>query len=79
MIDFGESYDVISISICRNLNANWEACPTQIVQLDRSRVKVVGEIKNGLLTLSIDPRIHKKVDIVVEDIPETYGMWLSRD
>ena len=49
------------------------------MHLDRSRVKVFGELKNFLLTLFIDPRIHQTVDIVVVDVPETYGMWLSRD
>ena len=57
----------------------WESFPTQIVQLDRSRVKYLGELKNVLLTLSVDPRIHQTMDIVVADVPETYGMWLSRD
>ena len=42
-------------------------------------MKVVGELKNVLLELFLDPRIHHTVDIVVEDIPKTYGMWLSRD
>ena len=42
-------------------------------------VKVVGELKNVLLTLSVDPRIHQTVDIVVTNIDETYGMWMSRD
>ena len=49
------------------------------MQLDRSRVKFLGELKNVLLTLSIDPRILQIVDIVVDDVPENYGMWLSRD
>ena len=48
----------------------------QIVQLDRSRIKFLGELKNVLLTLSVDPRIHQIVDIVVANVPETYGMWL---
>ena len=60
-------------------NATCEPCPTQIVQVDRSRVKVVGEMKNVLLTLPIDPTIHQTVDIFVANISETYGMWLSRD
>ena len=46
----------------------------KIVQLDISRVKVLGELKNVLLTLSVDPRIHQTFDIVVADVPQTYGM-----
>ena len=48
-------------------------------QLDRSRFRVMGELKNVLLNLSIDPRIHQNIDIVIADIPEAYGMWLRRD
>ena len=79
MIDLGESSNVISVSICRKLNATWESCPTQIVQLDRSRVKVSGELKNDLLTLYFDLRMDQTVDIVVADVPGTYGMWLRRN
>ena len=49
------------------------------MQFDRSRVKVAGELKNFLLTLSVDPRIHQTIDIVVAHIPKAYGMWLTRN
>ena len=39
----------------------------------------MGRLRNVLLRLSTDPRIHQTIDIVIADIPETYGMWLSRD
>ena len=39
MIDSGASSNVIPLFVCRKLNATWESCPTQIVQLDRSRVR----------------------------------------
>ena len=68
----------MSVSVCIKLNSMWESFPKKIVHLDRSRVKVLGELKKFLLTLSVDPRIHKTVDIIVVDVPETYGMWLSR-
>ena len=79
IIDSRESSNFMHVSICRKLNATWEYFPTQIVQLDRSRVKVLGELKKFLLTLFVDPRIHHTVDLVVADVLETYGMWLSRD
>ena len=49
------------------------------MQLDRSRVNVVRELKIVLIRLSLDSRIHQTIDIVVNDVPEAYGMWLSRD
>ena len=78
MINSKECLNVIHVSVCIKLNTAWESFPTQIVQLDRSRLKVLGELKNLVLTLSIDPRIHQIVDIVVADVPETYGMWLRK-
>ena len=36
-------------------------------------------MRNVLLRLSLDPRIHQTINIMIVDIPETYGMWLSRD
>ena len=42
MIDSGASSNVMPVSVCTKLNANGEPYPTQIVQLDKSRVKVVG-------------------------------------
>ena len=79
MIDSKESSNVMHVSMCKKLNAAWESCPMQIVQLDRSRLKVLGELKNVLLTLSVDTRIHQTVDIIVDYVPKTCGMWLSRD
>ena len=58
MVDSGASSNVMPLSVCKNMNATWEACPIQIVQLDRSKVKVVGRLKNVLLILYADPRIH---------------------
>ena len=49
------------------------------VQLDRSKVKVVWRLRNVLLKLSVDPHIHQTINIVIPNILETYGMWLSRD
>ena len=49
------------------------------MQLDKSKVKVVGRLKNVILKLSADPRIHHTIDILIIDIPENYGMWLSWD
>ena len=49
------------------------------MQLDRSRVKVVGELKKILIKLSSNPKIHETTDIVVANVPKSYGMWLSCD
>ena len=77
MVDSGASSNFMPLSVCKKLNATWENCPIQIVQLDRSKLKVVGRLRNVLLRLSTDPQIHQTINIVIEDIPEAYGMWLS--
>ena len=77
ILDSGASSKVMPLSVCKKINATWETYPIQIVQLDRSKVKVVGILRNVLLRLSVDPEIHQTIVIVVVDIPETYGMWLS--
>ena len=42
-------------------------------------MKVIGEIEDVLIRLSIDERVCKYIDIVVADIPDVYGLVLSRD
>ena len=79
MVDSGASSNVMPYSVCRKLNAKIMPCTTQIVQLDRSNVKVLGELKEVLIRLSSDPRVHQIIDIIVADIPEVYGLFLSRD
>ena len=68
MVDSGASSNVMSLYVCK-LNATYENFPIQIVQLDRSKVKVVGRLRNVLLGLSVDPWIHQTIDIVIADIP----------
>jgi hypothetical protein len=51
----------------------------KIIQLDRTSVKVIGELKNVLIRLSSNPKVHQVIDIIVVDIPEVYGLFLSRD
>jgi hypothetical protein len=40
---------------------------------------VIGELKNVLIRLSTNPKVHQVFDIIVVDIPEVYGFFLSRD
>ena len=49
------------------------------MQLDRSKVKVLGEMRNILIRLSIDSRVHQTINILVAKIPKAYGLLLRRD
>ena len=66
-------------SVCKKLNVEPQVCKKKIIQLDRSHVKVSGELKDVLIHLCSNPKVHKTIDIIVVDIPEPYGVILSRD
>ena len=59
----------------------WSTKPTtgQVIQLDRTTVKVIGEMEDVLIRLSTDERVCQYMDIVVADILDAYGLVLSRD
>jgi ribonuclease HI len=79
MVDSGASSNVMPWSVCQKINAKVEPSSLKIIQLDRTDVKVMGELKNVLIRLSSNPKVHQFIDIIVVDIPEVYGMFLSRD
>ena len=54
-------------------------CGTKIIQLDRSHVKVMGELKDVMIRLSSNSKVHQVIDVIVVDILEAYGVILSRD
>ena len=47
--------------------------------MDRSHVKVMGELKDVMIRLCSNSKVHQVIDVVVIDIPEAYGVILSRD
>ena len=67
------------LSICKNINGQPTPSSCKIIQLDRSAVKVTGEMKNVLIWLCTDDRIFQFIDIMVVDIPEAYGLILTRE
>ena len=52
---------------------------TNSIQLDRSQVKVLRELKDVLIHLSSNSKVHQTIDVIVVDIPKTYGVILNRD
>ena len=47
--------------------------------MDRTNVKVIGEMEDVLIRLSSNDNVCQFIDIVVAYIPEAYGLVLSRD
>jgi hypothetical protein len=41
-------------------------------------VKVISDLKNVLIRLSSNPKVHQVIDIIIVDIPEVYGLFFSR-
>jgi len=79
LADFGASSNVIACSVYQKINVFWEKSMTRIIQLDRSYVKVMGELKELKIRLSFDPKVHQIIDAIVANIREAYGLLLSRD
>jgi hypothetical protein len=79
MVDLGASSNMMPWSVCQKINAEVEPSNLKIIQLDRTNVKFIGELKNVLIRLSSNPKVHQVIDIIVVDIPELYGLFLRRD
>ena len=79
LVDLGASSNVMPYSVCKKLNAQPNICKTKIIQLDRSHVKVMGELKDVMIRLSSNSKVHQVNDVIVVDIPEAYGVILSGD
>jgi hypothetical protein len=79
MVDSCASSNVMPWYVCQKINAKVQPSILKIIHLDRTSVKVIGELKNVLIRLSSNPKVHQVIDIIVVDIPEVYGLFLSRD
>jgi hypothetical protein len=79
LLDFGASLNVMPHLFFQKINDVLEKRTTRIIQLDRSDVKVIGELKDVMIRLDFDLRVHQVIDIIVVDIPKAYGLLWSRD
>jgi hypothetical protein len=50
-----------------------------VIQLDTTQVKVMGELRDVMIRIATHPKFVQVIDIIVVDIPEAYGLLLSRD
>lgn len=79
LVDSGASSTITLYVVAKRLHEIPEKTRTRIMQLDRTNVKVIGELKDVLIQMATKPQYTQVIDIVVFDIPEAYGMFLSRD
>ena len=69
LVDSGASANVMPLSVCKRINGQPKPSNGKIIQLDRTIVKVVGEMEDVLIRLSADERVCQFIDIMVADIP----------
>ena len=67
------------LAICKKINGQPKPTAWEVTQLDRTSVKLVGEMENVLIRLSANNKICQFIDIMVVDIPDGYGLILNRD
>jgi len=79
MVDSGTSSNVMPLSVGQKINAEVKPSDLKIIQLDRTNVKVIGELKNVLIKLSSNSKVHQVIDIIVVDILKVYGLFFSID
>ena len=79
LVDSRASVNVMSLSVCKRINGQPKPSTWRVFQLDRTNVKVIGEMEDVLVCLSSNDKVCQFIDIVVADIPEAYGLVLSRD
>ena len=49
LVDYGASSNVMPLSICKKINIQPTPSPCRIIQLDKSTIKVIGEMKDVLI------------------------------
>jgi len=79
VVDSGASTNVMPTSVAKKINAQIQKSRIKILQLDRTHVQVTEELKNVQIRLVSNPIVWQTIDIIVVDIPEAYGLLLSRD
>ena len=79
LVDLGASFNVMLLSVCKKINGQPKPSTWRVIQLDRTNVKVIGEMEDVLIRLSSNDKVCQFIDIVVADIPEAYGLFLNQD
>lgn len=78
LCDLGASSNVIPLVVCQKLGITPAPTRRKVTQLDKIKIPIMGELNNIHMQLAIDPTVQNFINISVVDIPDTYGMLLSR-
>jgi hypothetical protein len=77
LVDSKASSNVMPLVVCNKLGAAPLKRDKHVIQLDRTQVKVMGELKDVMIRIATHPSFVQVIDIIVVDIPEAYGLLLS--
>lgn len=70
LIDSRASSNIIPKLVCAKLNITPKSSLVHIVQLDRTKVEVVGEINSICIRLSLNAKVSQIINMLVADIPK---------
>jgi hypothetical protein len=79
LVDSGVSSNMMPLAICNKLGVVPLKSDKNVIKLDRTPVKVMGELKDVMIKIATHPNFVQVIDIIVVDIPEEYGLLLSQD
>jgi hypothetical protein len=79
LVDSGASSTLIPLSVCKKLNVVPLKSDKHVIQLDRTQVKVMGELRDIMIMIATHPKFFQVIDVIVVDMPEAYELLLSRD
>ena len=79
LVGYWVSSNVMPLAVCNKLGVVPLKSDKHVIQLDRTQVKVMGELKDVMIKIATHPNFVQVIDIIVVDIPEAYGLLLSRD
>ena len=57
LVDSGALVNVMPLSVCKKINGQPKLSTWQVLQLDRTTIKVIGEMEDVLIHLSVDERL----------------------
>lgn len=79
LIDSGASSNIMLRIVYTKLNVSPQKSIVHIVQLDRKKAEVLGEMNSVTIRLSSNLNVCQVIDMLVVDIPKFYGLILARD
>ena len=57
LVDSGASVNVMPLSVCKKINGQPKPSTWRVIQLDRTNVKVIGEMEDVLIPLSSNDEV----------------------